>query len=81
MTLAANESLFIKHSDWDDFFAVMLNMLTKIERDRPVAIRKTPVKLVAEVGKLWKLRENAVMGDPNGINTQMRIANIGGAWV
>lgn len=81
MTLAANKSLFIKHSDWDDFFAVMLNMLTKIERDRPVAIRKTPVKLVAEVGKLWKLRENAVMGDPNGINTQMRVANIGGVWI
>jgi len=81
MTLAANERSPIKHSDWNEFFAVMMTMLTKIERDRPVAVRKTPVKLVAEVGKLWKLREKAVMCDPNGINTQMRVANIGGAWI
>lgn len=81
MTLVANQSSLIKHSDWNEFFAVMMTMLTKIERDRPVAIRKTPFKLVAEVGKLWKLRENAVICDPNGINSQMRVANIGGAWV
>jgi len=66
-----------KLTEWNEFVAIMMPMLCRIERDKPQLMRrKLPSELLAEIGALWKIRKNALRSDVNRINIQMHVQNV-----